>query len=366
MTIAIARPSIDEREIEAVVAVMRTGSLAQGDTVAEFEKKFAAEFAHSHTAAITNGTAALHIALLSAGVQPGDRVLTTPFSFIATTNAIIYCGAVPCFVDIDEYSFNLSPENLEASIAKYPDAKYLLLVHLFGNPCRMDEIMNIANKHNITVIEDCAQAHGAEFDARPVGTFGIGGTFSFYPTKNMTTGEGGMLVSSDVAYIERCKKLINHGSSERYVHDITGYNYRLTNIAAAIGLVQADKVREMNHRRKLNAAYYNANIANEWLRLPEASARANHVFHQYTIVTDERDKLEAYLNKHAIGYGIYYPIPIHLQRSVMEYMRHAGQSIERMPVAEALSTKVISIPVHSQLPEEEVLYIAEKLNGFRP
>ncbi|WP_010496814.1 DegT/DnrJ/EryC1/StrS family aminotransferase [Paenibacillus elgii] len=364
--IPIAKPSIDNREIMEVVSTMEKGLLAQGELVFDFEKKFANHFGHCHAAAVSNGTVALHVALKSAGVQPGDIVLTTPFSFIATSNAILYCDATPYYVDIDENTYNISPISLKEAIKQCPEAKYLLLVHLFGQSCAMDEIISIAEKNGIKVIEDCAQAHGASFDGQPVGSFGVCGTFSFYPTKNMTTGEGGMLTSSDESFIQHCKKLINHGSVIRYVHEITGYNYRLTNLAAAIGLVQLQKINEMNAKRKDNANFYYKNINNPVIQLPKLDPRSDHVFHQFTLKTEFRDELVDYLTRKNIGTGIYYPIPIHRQQNIIEYLSSKKVKIAECPVTDQSSKKVLAIPVHPSITESELQYISTVINEFLP
>ncbi|KZE77878.1 hypothetical protein AV654_20095 [Paenibacillus elgii] len=364
--IPIAKPNIDNREIMKVVSTMEQGLLAQGELVFEFEKNFARHFGYHHAAAISNGTVALHVALKAAGVKPGDLVLTTPFSFIATSNAILYCDAIPCFVDISEETFNISPDSLQEAIKQHPEAKYLLLVHLFGQSCPMDEIMSIANANGIKVIEDCAQAHGATFNNQPVGSFGVCGTFSFYPTKNMTTGEGGMLTSTDEQFILYCKKLINHGSLVRYVHEITGYNYRLTNLAAAIGLIQLKKINEMNTKRKHNANFYYKNINNVNVELPKIDPRSDHVFHQFTLKTDFRDELIDYLTHNQIGTGIYYPIPIHRQQSIIEYLSFKKVKISECPVADKTSNQVLAIPVHPSVTKNELEYIADVINHFLP
>ncbi|MDO3678806.1 DegT/DnrJ/EryC1/StrS family aminotransferase [Paenibacillus ehimensis] len=364
--IPIAKPLIDQREIQAVLNIMEEGNLAQGEQVFEFEKQFASHFQYSYAASLCNGTVALHVALKAAGVRSGDVVLTTPFSFIATSNAILYCNAIPSFVDIDEDTFNMSLESLQEAIKKNPNAKYLLLVHLYGQPCQMTDIMHICNEHGITVIEDCAQAHGATYDTKPVGSFGLCGTFSFYPTKNMTTGEGGMITSSNENFIRYCKKLINHGSTTRYVHEITGFNYRLTNIAAVIGLAQLQKIDGMNSLRKKNAHYYLENIHNSAVSLPKVDPRADHVYHQFSLKTKYRDEFVKYLTSKKIGFGIHYPIPIHHQGNIKEYLQSMGIKSQSCPVAEAVSQQVVSIPVHPALSNEDVSYICDTINQFNP
>ncbi|BBH23910.1 aminotransferase DegT [Paenibacillus baekrokdamisoli] len=366
--ISIANPRIEEDEIQAVVEVMRTGQLAQGEVVQRFEDQFAAHFGYDCASAVSNGTTALHVALLAAGVKRNDLVLTTPFSFIATTNAILYCGAIPCFVDIDGDTFNISPERLRESISKWPSAKYLLIPHLFGLACDMGAIMAIANLHGLIVIEDCAQAHGALYNDQPVGSFGLAGTFSFYPTKNMTTGEGGMIVSSELDYIRLCHTYINHGSTERYVHEVTGFNYRMTNMAAAIGITQLSKIDQYNQRRKQNARYFLDNMNNEFIRMPVFAANAEHVFHQFTVKTEHREALMKHLSSRGIGYGVYYPIPIHLQKNVIDYFEGLTQTAElpSLPVTEKVSKEVLALPVHPHLEEYQLEQIVAAINDFDP
>jgi perosamine synthetase len=366
--IPIANPCIEEDEIQAVVDIMKTGQLAQGECVFRFEQRFASHLGYAHAAAVNNGTTALHVALLAAGVKKNDLVLTTPFSFIATTNAILYCGAIPCFVDIEENTFNIDPEKLKESIQKWPNAKYLLIPHLFGLPCEMDQIMAIAKSRGIIVIEDCAQAHGAKYAGKPVGSFGISGTFSFYPTKNMTTGEGGMIVSDNPDYIQLCKKYINHGSTERYVHDVTGFNYRMTNIAAAIGIAQLAKLHQFNERRIRNAEYLLKYIKNEHIQNPVRPAKCEHVFHQFTVKTKYREALIKHLSDRGVGYGIYYPVPIHYQKNVKDYLESINRLPEphSLPISEKIAKEVLSIPVHPQLDESQMEQIVDALNTFTP
>lgn len=364
INIPIAKPSIGEQEIQAVTKVMETGQLAQGETVVQFEGAFAQHFGHHASAAVCNGTVALHVALQAAGVQPGDLVLTTPFTFVATSNAILYCNAIPIYVDIDEQTFNISPAALRKAVSDYPEARYLLLVHLFGQSCDMDEIMSIAEEFNLVIIEDCAQAHGATFNAKPVGQFGIGGTFSFYPTKNMSTGEGGMITSESPVFIDRCKLFINHGSKERYKHEVLGYNYRMTNIAAAIGIEQLKKIDNMNSARRSNAEYYYKHINNTLVELPIVHESAYHVYHQFTLRTKYRDRLMEHLTNNGIGTGIHYPSPINKQTHIQEYLSLHNQQDQHCPVAESLANEVISIPVHPSLSESDLEYICTHINSF--
>lgn len=365
ITIPIARPLIGEEEIQAVTDVMKTGQLAQGETVTQFENDFSRHFGHKSAAAISNGTVAIHTALKAAGVKSGDIVLTTPFTFVATSNAILYCNAIPVFVDIDEKTYNISPDAIRKAAMQFPEARYLLLVHLFGQACKMDEIELIAKEFSLIIIEDCAQAHGAKYNSKPVGSFGIGGTFSFYPTKNMSTGEGGMIVSDSTQYIESCKLLINHGSKERYVHEVLGYNYRMTNLAAAIGIEQLKKINLMNNLRRNNAKYFFEHIDNELVTLPVVHSQSYHVFHQFTIKTNHRNTLVNYLTSKGIGTGIYYPIPINKQHHIELYLKANNQDNQICPVSDQVANQVVSIPIHPALAENELKYICNSINNFR-
>lgn len=240
---------LGQEEENRVVEVLRSGMLAAGSYVNEFEQEFM-KYNHSpHAIATSSGTTALHVILEALGIGPGDKVLTTPFSFIATANAVLYTGATPVFVDIDPVTYNLSPAQLEVAAEKHPDAKAVLVVHLYGLPADMPAIMAVANKHNLVVVEDCAQAHGAAYRGQMVGNFGKAAAFSFYPTKNMTAGEGGMVVTDDPVIAEKVRMLVNQGQRRRYYHELVGYNYRMTNIHAAIGLEQLKKLETYTEKR---------------------------------------------------------------------------------------------------------------------
>src|SRR5690554_2430258 len=244
--IPIARPIISESEKNNIQQVMDSGMLASGGFVKEFEEGFAAYTGSSYGIATTSGTTALHVALETAGIREGDRVLTTPFTFIASSNSILYCGATPVFADVCPDSFNIDPDSIRRKLEEDPGIKGLLIVHLYGLPCEMEEIMELVEEYNLVLIEDCAQAHGAEYSGKKAGTFGKTAAYSFYPTKNMTTGEGGIVLTNDEKVMEKARMLINHGSQKRYYHQILGYNYRMTNLAAGIGLAQLENLEEFN------------------------------------------------------------------------------------------------------------------------
>ena len=251
--IPISKPFIGEEEKRAVLEVLESGMLVQGPKAAKLEENFTAICSTQYAIATTSGTTALHVALLAHGIGPGDEVITTPFTFMASVNAILYVGARPVFVDIEEDSFNINPALMEAAIT--PKTKAILPVHLYGYPCNMDAIMEIARKYNLVVIEDACQAVGARFQGRPVGSFGTG-CFSLYATKNIMAGEGGMITTNDPDFAQRCRMIRNHGMQRRYYHDMLGYNFRISDLHAAIGLAQTERLEHFTEVRKANAAFF--------------------------------------------------------------------------------------------------------------
>ena len=350
--IPIAKPQLGEEEKRAVLEVLESGMLAQGTRVAAFEKAFAYFIGVKHAIATSNGTTALHIALLALGIGPSDEVITSPFSFIATANAIKMVGATPIFVDVNHNTFNIDYHQIEPAIT--PKTKAILPVHLYGQSAEMDVISAIARKHNLSIIEDACQAHGAECDGKKVGSFGTG-CFSFYPTKNMTTGEGGMITTNDDHIAALARKLITHGSEKKYYHDFIGYNYRMTDIAAAIGIEQLKKLPFFNEQRRKNALYLTKRLRLiQGLVVPPINPK--HVFHQYTIrVTTEfgktRDELVQYLTDKGIGTAIFYPLPIHKQKAYSEYNQMT------FPHTEKIALEVLSLPVHPFITEKDMDYI---------
>lgn len=358
--IPVARPAIGQEEISAVNDVMKSGMLASGDRVAEFEKKFADFCGSNYAVAINNGTAALHAALLTAGIGPGDEVIVPAFSFVATASAVAMCGAKPVFADVDEKTFNISPQQVAERVT--PKTKAVIGVHLFGQPCDIEALQEICVSHSLKFIEDAAQAHGALYKNARTGSFGHLACFSFYATKNMITGEGGMVTTSDKAYNERLRLLINHGQSEKYLHTHLGYNYRMTDIGAAIGLVQLKKLEKFNLRRRKNAEYYNATLSVKGLVLPFVGPARNHVYHQYVVRLSEefpmnRMTFMEYLKAKGIGSAIHYPIPLHRQP-----LFGLENDPDPCPVATGLSGSVLSLPVHPLLDQKELSYICDTIN----
>ncbi len=360
--INIAKPLMGAEEKQAVLEVLDSGMIACGSIVSEFEKEFAAYLGTEHCIATTSGTTALEVGLRALGIGKGDTVLTTPFSFIASTNSIIYTGATPVFAEIDPDTFLIDPGSIEKALEEHPETKALLIVHLFGLSCDMDAIMEIVRKHGLLLIEDCAQAHGAAWKGQKAGTFGDVGCFSFYPTKNMTTSEGGAVVTRNDETARKARLLINHGMEVRYHHDEIGYNYRMTNICGAIGRCQLKKLEGFNEARREHAFYMNAHIDNPLIETPVEPDNAKHVFHQYTIkvALGHRDAFIKHLEANGIGYGIFYPL------SIPEQKCYADRGFEtEWPVTDTIKQQVVSLPVHPGLTDEEVAEVVRVVNSFR-
>lgn len=352
--IPISKPFIGKEEKAAVLAVLESGYLVQGPRAAELEKRFAELCQTKHAIATSSGTTALHVALLAHEIGPGDEVITTPFTFIASVNAILYAGAKPVLVDVQEDTFNIDPELIEQAIT--PRTKAIVPVHLFGYPCDMDAIMDIAGRHGLIVIEDAAQAIGAKYKGRPVGGFGTA-CFSLYATKNVMAGEGGMITTNDDAAAERARMIRSHGMKRRYHHDMMGYNFRISDLHAAIALAQMDRLETFTARRRENAAYLSAHL--QGVRVPVVEPGVDHVWHQYTVRYEgDRDAAVKQLNEAGVGTGIFYPIPAHKQ----EHLQPLGYGELSLPVVERLSQQVISLPVHPQLSQEDLDTIVREVN----
>ncbi len=361
--IPIARPAIGQDEILAVTEVLESGMLAAGERVAQFEQKFADYCSTTHAIAINNGTAALHAALLAIDIGLGDEVIVPSFSFIATATSVSMCGARPVFADVDEQTFNIDPARIEEKITEKTRA--VIGVHLFGQPFDVDAVKKICDTRNLKLIEDAAQAHGALYNGAKVGGLSNLGCFSFYATKNMITGEGGMVTTNDRALADRVRLIVNHGQKEKYLHTRLGYNYRMTDMAAAIGLVQLRKLDKFNLRRRKNAEYYNANLSVKGLITPKVMQGTSPVYHQYVVrLTEEfpmkRDEFMDYLKLKGIGSAVHYPIPIHHQPL---YNTETGP--DPCPVSTRLSSSVLSLPVHPLLDQKELAHICDTINKVK-
>jgi len=356
--IPIAKPLIEKEEQKSVLDVLKSGTITQGKKVEEFEKNFAEYCNVKYAVAVNSGTAALHLALMAMGIKEGDEVITTPFSFIASANSILYVNAKPVFADIDEKTFNISPDSIVEKITN--KTKAIIPVHLYGQPCDMKAIMEIAHDYNLKILEDACQAHGAEYEGKKVGSFGDAAAFSFYPTKNMTTSEGGMITTNDEKIAEKAKIFRNHGQTKRYYHEFIGYNMRMTDICAAIGIEQLKKLDKFNEKRIKNAEYLSEKLKNvNGIKVPYVSKNVKHVFHQYTIKIEngKRDEINKMLNDAGIGTGIHYPIPINEQ----VFYKKMNYNVNETPVAKEMTKKVLSLPIHPSVTREDLDYIAEKL-----
>ncbi|GAA1145638.1 DegT/DnrJ/EryC1/StrS aminotransferase family protein [Nocardioides aquiterrae] len=348
-----ARPIIGDDERAAVDRVMRSGMLAQGPEVASFEQEFAEHFGLGRACvAVNSGTSGLHLGLLAAGVGPGQEVIVPSFTFAATANSVALTGATPVFADIDPVTFCLDPASVEAAITERTVA--IMPVHLYGHPADMPALTSLADRHGLRVFEDAAQAHGASLHGRPVGSFGTFGMFSLYPTKNMTSGEGGM-VSVENDELERLVRLYrNQGMLRQYENEVVGLNNRMTDLHAAIGRVQLTKVDGWTRQRQENAAFLTANL--EGVTTPAVADGAVHVYHQYTIrVAEDRDGLAAALREeYAIGSGMFYPVPNHQLAPF--------RSPVDLPETESAARHCLSLPVHPSLSAADLERIVEAVN----
>ncbi|WP_336023423.1 DegT/DnrJ/EryC1/StrS family aminotransferase [Halobellus salinisoli] len=347
--ISIADPELGDTELANVKSVIESGMLADGPEVRDFEVAFADYCDVGHGVATSNGTTALHTALEAVGVEPGDRVITTPFSFVATANAIRIAGGDPVFADIDPETFNLDPDRVEAMLeALDGDVEAMVVVHLYGLSAPMGRLRSIADKYDVAVIEDAAQAHGASYRGDPVGSLGDVACFSFYPTKNMTTGEGGMIVTDDEAIARRAASFINHGrESDGYRHVSVGHNFRMTSVAAAMGRAQLDRLPEFVERRRENASRLDDLLADTDAVTPAVPDGYEHAYHQYTIRVGNRADVAEQLDERGIGTGVYYPRCIHNQPAYDIYDA-------QVPNAERVTDQVLSLPVHPALEDKDV------------
>ncbi|MDR3256293.1 MAG: DegT/DnrJ/EryC1/StrS family aminotransferase [Endomicrobium sp.] len=362
--ITVAYPIIGKKEKQLIKEVLDSRMLASGKYVVQFEQSFAKYSGAKFSIANANGTTALHTALLMCKIKPGDKVITTPFSFIATSNSILFCGAKPIFVDIDPKTFNINPVELEKTLKKERSIKAVLIVHLYGLPCDMDAILKLKKKYKFKLIEDSCQAHGAKFKNRKVGSFGDAAAFSFYATKNMMTAEGGITLTNDVKADKYGRQIINHGRKDHLTHTVLGYNYRLTNLAAAIGIAQLEQLEGWIEKRIENAQKYNEAFKElDFLQTPYVPKNCRHVFHQYTIRVplSEREKIIKYLAKNGIGSGIYYDTVLYKQPFYKQLGYKAGLCKE----AEKAASEVLSLPVHPSLSKADTDKIINVVKGYK-
>jgi dTDP-4-amino-4,6-dideoxygalactose transaminase len=343
----------------AVISLLESTQFVLGKEVAAFEELFGAYTQTSNVMGVNSGTSALHLALLAAGVGRGDEVITTPFTFIATVSAIDYTGATPVFVDIDPVSFTIDPAKIEAAIT--PRTKAILPVHLYGLPADMDPIMAIARKHGLVVIEDAAQAHGAEYKGRRAGSIGDLGCFSFYPGKNLGAyGEGGAVTTNNPELARTVRVLRDWGAEKRYHHDLKGFNYRLEGIQGAVLRVKMQYIEQWTEARRAAAGRYDAMLADSGVQTPAAPADRRHVYHIYAIRDAQRDTLQQFLTDRGVGTGIHYPIPVHLQKAFAELGHKAGD----FPHSEAAASEVLSLPMFPELRAEQQEVVVAALNEW--
>jgi perosamine synthetase len=355
--IGIAKPDIGEAEKQAVLAVLDSGQLAQGEQVRLFEERFAAQHGTQHGVAVNNGTTALIAALMAHHIGPGDEVIVPAFTFFATAASVLSVGARPVFADIEADTFCMSPAAAEAAITER--TKAIMPVHLYGQVADMPRLAALCQAHGLVLIEDAAQAHMAAIGDQPAGSWGTA-CFSFYPTKNMTTSEGGIVLTSDDEVARQLRMIRNQGMNTQYYHEVIGYNFRMTNIAAAIGLAQLERLPGWTDKRIDNADYLTERLRG--VRPPVVRPSYRHVFHQYTVRVPEgvdRDAVVQQLNARGIGARVYYPRPIHKQPVFEAMADYAGVVL---PETELATRAVFSLPVHPLLTDEEREYIVDEVN----
>ena len=349
------KPEIDA----AVVRVFESSQFVLGGEVVTFEKEFAAYCGSENAMGVNSGTSALHLAMLAAGVGPGDEVITVPFTFVATVAAICYTGAKPVLVDINPRSFTMDPEKLEAAITK--KTKAIIPVHLYGQCADMDPILEIAKKHGLVVIEDAAQAHGAEYKGRKAGSIGDMGCFSFYPGKNLGAyGEGGMVTTSNPDYTRTIRMLRDWGAEKKYQHVLKGYNYRLEGVQGAILSVKLKYLEKWSNDRLAHAKLYNQLLAGSKVQTPEIMDYGKPVFHVYAVRTTSREDLMAYLTKEGIQHGIHYPFPVHLLPAHADLGLKPGD----FPESEKAASQVLSLPMFPELTDEQIHTVADAVQAW--
>jgi len=346
------RPDLGLRERLAVDSVLRSGALAQGKKVAEFESSFSSSVLNRECIAVNSGTSALHLGLLALGIGPGDEVIVPSFTFAATANSVAVTGATPVFVDIEPNYFSIDLECVKAAVS--PRTKAVIAVHLYGHPADLKGLRELCDKSGLLLVEDAAQAHLAEFDGIPVGAWGSVAAFSFYPTKNMTTGEGGMAVTNESDVARRIRLLRNQGMERRYENEVPGFNNRMTEVEAAIGLIQIERLSKWTEKRRSNAAFLDNNLSG--VIVPKVHPLAKHSYHQYTIQVDGHDRnlFASALSKLGIDSDVYYPAPVH---TLPAY----GLS-QDLAVTKRVTQTCLSIPVHQRLTSSDLARIADGVN----
>jgi dTDP-4-amino-4,6-dideoxygalactose transaminase len=366
MKIPLTKPILTDEMIQAVVEALRKDRFLNGEIGKKFEEEFARFIGVNYAIAVNSGTSALHLSLIALGIKEGDVVITTPATFIATANVILYLNAKPVFTDISLETYNIDPQRLRAVVKKHgPRCKAVIPVHLFGYPCEMEAIMEVAEKYDIEILEDACQAHGAIYKGRRVGSFGNAAGFSFYPSKNMTVcGDGGMITTNDSEIAEILSSLrdVGRSTTSRYVHQYVGYTARMNTINAAIGRIQLKHLDEWNKRRREIAREYDEKLngIGDIITPPKETDAIKPVYHLYVIRTMYRDALKNYLEKKGIECGIHYPLPVHLQPPYKRLGFHKGM----FPNAEKLAKEALSLPMFPDLTKEEIEYIVSCVEDF--
>ena len=347
-------------EIDAAIArTIDNCSFCLGPDTAQFEKDFAKFCGAEHAIGFNSGTSALHVGLLLLNLKPGDEVITTPFTFVATSWAISYLGAKPVYVDIDDATFNLDAKLIAKAIT--PRTKVVMPVHLYGQPFDVDAIQDICRKHKLLLVEDACQAHGAKYKGKTVGAFGEFSGFSFYPGKNLGAfGEGGALVTNNAEYARRAKSLREHGSTVRYYHDEVGFNYRMEGIQGAVLGIKLKHLEKWTRERQRVAKRYQELLAGTPLQLPQQPAYAESAWHLYVVRHPRRDELKAHLEANGVGCALHYPLPLHLQKCYADLGHKAGD----FPVAEKAGRECLSLPIYPELKEAQIQRVAEVIKGF--
>ena len=355
MAIPLSKMYVDDQIREAVLKVLNSGRYISGQNLKSFEEEFADSCNTGYAVAVSSGTSAILLSLMALGIGKGDEVIVPPFTFIATATPIKFVGATITYADIDPETYTIDPADVGRKIS--PRTKAIIPVHLFGHPCDMDSICELAKEHNLYVIEDACQSHGATYKGRKTGSLSDVACFSFYPSKNMTVlGDGGMITTNDEKLAQKVRMLRDHGRTQKYVHELLGLNCRLSEISAAIGREQLKHLGKWNGRRREIAAQYNDRLHNSGVTIPVEREWAEHVYHMYVIRVKQRDELASYLKEKGIETGIHYPIPLHRQPCI--------KSDVRLPITERYVDEVLSLPMHPQLSDKEVERVALEVRNF--
>ena len=355
-----AQMRVIRTEIDAAIArTLDQCSFCLGPDVVAFEQEFARFVGTRHCLGFNSGTSALHVSLLLLGIGPGDEVITTPYTFVATSWAISYVGARPVYVDIEDQSFNLNPELVEDAIT--PRTRAVLPVHLYGHPCELEALLAICRRRNLPLVEDAAQAHGASYRGRRAGTFGAISCFSFYPGKNLGAyGEGGALLTDDEQFASRARSLREHGSTRRYYHDEIGFNYRMEGIQGAVLRIKLKHLERWTRERRRVAHRYHQLLASTPLQLPQEGEGIESAWHLYVVRHPRRDELKAWLEQNSVGCALHYPLPLHLQKCYA----NLGYQPGAFPVAEKAARECLSLPIYPELREDQQVRVAEVIGEF--